>query len=212
MEWGISCRKTRTAACTGSPARTARSRPHGDDRPLPADGPLHLHHQRVAVGDVGDVGEGDVGRDLLFERQARLRVVFHAGQARVDLQRVTPKKRCRRPATGLAIAWPSSADAPICCHDCGARRLPGHQLGVRGGGAPGGQQRDDLVELQRRVRTRRQIQLLDRSGDRQGHVDAARLGFQVHVQDRLDPRRVEERNRPLVDVCTASRRRPAGPA
>ena len=33
---------------------------------------------------------------------------------------LTPKKRCRRPATGLAIAEPSSAEAPICCQDCGA--------------------------------------------------------------------------------------------
>ena len=32
---------------------------------------------------------------------------------------LTPKKRCSRPATGLAIACPSSAEAPSCCHDCG---------------------------------------------------------------------------------------------
>jgi hypothetical protein len=35
-------------------------------------------------------------------------------------RRLTPKKRCKRPVTGLAMAWPSSADAPICCQDCGA--------------------------------------------------------------------------------------------
>src|SRR5207244_929574 len=33
---------------------------------------------------------------------------------------LTPKNRCSRPATGFAIAWPNSADAPICCQDCGA--------------------------------------------------------------------------------------------
>src|SRR5260370_1456434 len=48
---------------------------------------------------------------------------------------LTPKNRCKRPATGLAIAEPSSVEAPICCHDCGTALCctssEGSEVGVR---------------------------------------------------------------------------------
>ena len=112
---------------------------------------------------------------------------------------LTPKKRCRRPATGLAIAGPSSAEAPICCHDCGAGALLRQQRGVGSGRAPGGQQRHNLAELQRRVAARRQVQFVERSGDGERDIDAARLGLQIDIQNRLDLQRVEKRDGPLVE-------------
>ena len=99
---------------------------------------------------------------------------------------LTPKKRCSRPATGLAMAWPNSAEAPICCQDCGGRALLHQQRRVGGRSPPGGQQRHDFAELQRRIGTRRQAKLVQRPGHRERDVDAARLGLQIDVQDRLD--------------------------
>ena len=99
---------------------------------------------------------------------------------------LTPKKRCKRPATGLAMAWPSSADAPICCQDCGVVLCAASSAGSEVGVAAGGQQGHDLVELERRIGARRQVQLVQRAGNREHDIDAARLGFQIDVQDRLD--------------------------
>ena len=112
---------------------------------------------------------------------------------------LTPKKRCRRPATGLAIAEPSSAEAPICCQDCGAELCCAQQRGVRCGRAAGGQQRHDFAELQRRIGARRQGQLVDRPGDRERDIDAARLGFQIDIQNRVDLHGVKEGDAALVD-------------
>ena len=52
--------------------------PQGDHRPLLRDRPFDAYHLRVAGGDVRDVGERHIRRDLLFQRQARLRIVLHA--------------------------------------------------------------------------------------------------------------------------------------
>src|SRR5581483_3050392 len=54
-------------------------------RPLFAHGPFHAHDLRVGVGNIGDIGEGDVGADLLFDGQACLRVILNAvGQRGVE--------------------------------------------------------------------------------------------------------------------------------
>src|SRR6478672_12999214 len=57
-----------------------------DGRPLSGEGPLHLDDLRIALRHVGDVGEGDGWRHLLFEREARLRVIIDAGKRGVDAQ------------------------------------------------------------------------------------------------------------------------------
>ena len=114
-------------------------------------------------------------------------------------KRLTPKKRCKRPVTGLAMAWPSSAEAPICCQDCGGRALCASSAGSEVGVWPVASSGHDLAELQRRIRARRQGQLVQRAGDVQRDVDAARLGLQVDIQNRLHPHRVVERDGPLAD-------------
>src|ERR1035437_2613068 len=58
----------------------------GVDGPLLAEIPFHAHHLRVAAADYRDVGEGEGGRHLLLQGDARLRVVLHAGQGGVDAQ------------------------------------------------------------------------------------------------------------------------------
>jgi len=81
-------------------------------RTLPGERPLHAHHLRVAVGHIGNVGERDVGRHLLFQGEARLRIAFHSGSVGSMRNWLTPKKRCRRPVTGLASAWPAAPKRP----------------------------------------------------------------------------------------------------
>src|ERR1700722_3288391 len=46
----------------------------GDYRPFLAERPLYLYDLRVAGGDVSDIGESNIGGNLLFHRQAGLRV------------------------------------------------------------------------------------------------------------------------------------------
>src|SRR5450755_3880623 len=58
-------------------------------RPAGAESPLHLDHQRIGAGHIGDVSEGDLRRHLLFDGQPRLWVILHSGQSRqgrIDLQ------------------------------------------------------------------------------------------------------------------------------
>jgi hypothetical protein len=65
-------------------------------RPVPAQRPLHAHYLRVGLRHVGDVSERDVARYLLLQREARLRIVFHAADGRVDAQVAHAEKtRCR---------------------------------------------------------------------------------------------------------------------
>ena len=61
-------------------------------RPVPAQRPLHAYHLRVGRGHVGDVGERDVGRHLLLQRETGLRIVLHAADGGVDAQAAQAEK------------------------------------------------------------------------------------------------------------------------
>jgi integrase len=49
-----------------------------------AESPFHAHHLLMADSYVGDVGERDVGRDLLLQREARRRRVLDDRKRRID--------------------------------------------------------------------------------------------------------------------------------
>ena len=107
---------------------------------------------------------------------------------------LTPKKRCRRPGDRVGDRRAQQRRR--------AHLLPGLRVRSSAGAAGWGRtsvrgrcasKRHDLAELQRRVRARRQGQLVQRAGDGEGDIDAARLGFQIDIQDRLDLDRIEER-------------------
>ena len=102
------------------------------------------------------------------------------------------------------MAWPSSAESARSAARLRGRCSAGHQRRVGGGRAAGGQQRHDLAELQRRVGARRQVQFVQRAGNIQRDIDAARLGLQIDIQNRLHVQRVEERDRSLADACTGA--------
>ena len=50
----------------------------------------------------------------------------------------------------------------------------------------------DLLELKRRIRRVTQVHIVDRPGYPQYDRNALCLGFQTHVQDRLDAKRVKK--------------------
>src|SRR5437667_210968 len=49
--------------------------PNRNDGPVAVQRPFHSHDLLVAAGEIGDVGEGQVPAHLLFQREARLRIV-----------------------------------------------------------------------------------------------------------------------------------------
>ena len=58
---------------------------HGDCGPLPVEVPLNTHRLLLCAVQVGDIGQRDIARDLLLQRQARGRQVVVGIESRVDL-------------------------------------------------------------------------------------------------------------------------------
>src|SRR5260370_42163621 len=81
----------------------------------------------------------------------------------------------------------------------GLRRLVGKQRRVRRGRFAGGEQADNLLELQRRVRGVGELHIVDGSGNGEDDVNAFGLRFEADVQDRFDAPGIVEGNGTVVD-------------
>src|SRR5262249_4424681 len=124
----------------------------GDSRPLRIDRPLDPDDRRVALRDVLDISKGQVARDLLLQRQRRLRRVRISSDLRIDLQFADAEE-------------PLQSTRNRICHRLTQQRrgagllevllqgglFASRQDGIRRGRFTGGKQRNDLANLQRRV-------------------------------------------------------------
>ena len=114
------------------------------------------------------------------------------------LIRLTPKNRCRFPATGFAIAWPIRAEAPDIFQRLRLSGILQSQSWIVWSPSRS-QKRHDVAELKRRVGLDAEVRLVGRPGYLQSHIHAAGLRFEIDIQNRLDARRVEERDGTLVE-------------